>query len=51
MAVVGAGVAVVFAAATAPFATGALVTAVSVRGVSTMLWCFWYYSAAVIVLF
>ena len=45
MAVVGAGVAVVFAAATAPFATAALATAVSVLGVTTVLWCFcWYYS-------
>ena len=46
MAVVGAGVDVVFAAATAPFATAALATAVSVRGVTTVLW---YYSAAAIV--
>ena len=40
MAVVGAGVAVVFAAATAPVATAALATAVSVLGVATVLRCF-----------
>ena len=46
MAVVGAGV----AAVTAFFATAALATAVSVLGVTTVLWCFcWYYSSDVIV--
>ena len=46
MAVVAAGV----AAVTASFATAALATAVSVLGVTTVLWCFcWYYSSAVIV--
>ena len=49
MAVVGAGVDVVFAAATAPFATAALATGVSFLGVTTVLWCCWYYSSAVIV--
>ena len=48
MAVVGAGVAVAFAAATTPFATAALATAVSVLGFITVLWCCcWYYSSAV----
>ena len=49
MAVVGAGVATVFAAATASFVTSALATAVSVLGVTNVLWCFYlYYSSAVI---
>ena len=40
------------AAATVPFATAAtasLATAGSVRGATSVLWSFWYYSAAVIV--
>ena len=50
MAAVGAGVAAVFAAATASFVTAALAIAVSVLGVTTVLWCFcWYYSSTVIV--
>ena len=36
--------AIVFAAAIAPFATAALA-----RDVTIVLWCFWYYNAAVIV--